>query len=320
MACLHRVSFYLAAFFLLQCVTCGLEFRECASEEQAIDWIKDLIEKNEKMDKNLISIAVQRSWWTAAEHIVTVAEEQKIDISSPFARSSAIIKSNLQKIQNMINRNRNDWSIIHPAFQWAQGMSDINVNIKYAHKWDTPATLGCSVSNITFSERSVYVESKCPSTKKKFQLSLALLKELNPEECHWNDASVGRVVLMMKKKERGHWDNILAKGETIPRNMHTWWSMKDQLEKEDENTRKSEDKKREEEDKKKREEERKKEEETKKAEEQKKAEEAEKATREAVKEASKAAEEERNGKKSEEPKEPKEPKEQVEVKADGSVH
>ena len=31
-------------------------FRECASEEQAIDWIKDLIEKNEKMDKNLISI------------------------------------------------------------------------------------------------------------------------------------------------------------------------------------------------------------------------------------------------------------------------
>ena len=143
-----------------------------------------------------------------------------------------------------------------------------------------------------------------PSTKKKFQLSLALLKE---------------------KKERGHWDNILAvrlcvgcanvkKGETIPRNMHTWWSMKDQLEKEDENTRKSEDKKREEEDKKKREEERKKEEETKKAEEQKKAEEAEKATREAVKEASKAAEEERNGKKSEEP------KEQVEVKADGSVH
>ena len=67
------------------------------------------------------------------------------------------------------------------------------MNVKYAHKWDTPATLGCSVSNITFSERSVYVESKwylrvvaimsSPSTKKKFQLKLALLKELNPEVC-----------------------------------------------------------------------------------------------------------------------------------------
>ena len=74
-----------------------------------------------------LRLAVSSRRWTAAEHIVTVAEEQKIDISSPFARSSAIIKSNLQKIQNMINRNRNDWSIIHPAFQWAQGMSDVRV-------------------------------------------------------------------------------------------------------------------------------------------------------------------------------------------------
>ena len=30
------------------------------------------------------------------------------------------------------------------------------------------------------------------------------------KESRWNDASVGRVVLMMKKKERGHWENILA--------------------------------------------------------------------------------------------------------------
>lgn len=49
-----------------------------------------------------------------------------------------------------------------------------------------------------------------PSTKKKFILNLKLRKELNPEECHWNDASVGRLVLMMKKKERGHWENIIS--------------------------------------------------------------------------------------------------------------
>lgn len=68
---------------------------------------------------------MQRSWWTAAEHLVTAAAEQKVDISSPFARSAAIIKSNLQKIQNMINRNGKDWAVIHPAFQWAQGMNDV---------------------------------------------------------------------------------------------------------------------------------------------------------------------------------------------------
>ena len=52
--------------------------------------------------------------------------------------------------------------------------------------------------------------SYSPSTKKKFVLQLELRKELDPAECHWNDASVGRVVLMMKKKERSHWENIIA--------------------------------------------------------------------------------------------------------------
>ncbi|KNB46349.1 hypothetical protein JH06_2066 [Blastocystis sp. subtype 4] len=217
---MNRIGYLLSLSLLIQTVALGVSFAECHTEEEAIDWLKEKLSTNEKIDKNIISIvrleknvhvkAVQRSWWTVSEHIVTAAKEQEVDISSPFARSAAIIKSNLQKIQNLINSNRNDWSVISPAFQWAQGMNDINVNIKYAHKWDTPATLGCSVSNITFSERSIYAESKCPSTKKKFVLRLEMRKELNPEECHWNDASVGRVVLMMKKKERGHWENIIS--------------------------------------------------------------------------------------------------------------
>ena len=157
-----------------------------------------------------------------------------------------------------------------------------------------------------------------PSTKKKFILNLKLRKELNPEECHWNDASVGRLVLMMKKKERGHWENIISVGrwsrvdgqkdEKVPRNMHTWWAMKDQLEKEDETTRKQEEQKRQEEDKKKKEEEKLKEDEAKAAEEAKKAEENDKKALEALKEASKQAEEERQN------------KVETEVKPDGSVN
>ena len=162
-----------------------------------------------------------------------------------------------------------------------------------------------------------------PSTKKKFVLRLEMRKELNPEECHWNDASVGRVVLMMKKKERGHWENIISvlfgtvsngqKNEKTPRNKHTWWSMKEQLEKEDEATRKAEEQKRQEDDKKKREEERKKEDEAKLAEETQKSEEEEKKVKEAVKEASKAEEEARKAGGDEKPVE-------AEVKADGSVN
>ena len=56
MASSYRVSLYLFAFLLLQCVTLELEFSECTTEEQAIDWVRAKIENNEKIDKNTISI------------------------------------------------------------------------------------------------------------------------------------------------------------------------------------------------------------------------------------------------------------------------
>ena len=52
-----------------------------------------------------------------------------LPLSSPMPFSSFFLlmcRSNLQKIQNLINANRNDWSVISPAFQWAQGMNNVS--------------------------------------------------------------------------------------------------------------------------------------------------------------------------------------------------
>ena len=56
MASSYRVSLYLFAFLLLQCVTYELEFSECTTEEQAIDWVRAKLENSEKIDKNTISV------------------------------------------------------------------------------------------------------------------------------------------------------------------------------------------------------------------------------------------------------------------------
>ena len=151
---MNRIGYLLSLSLLIQTVALGVSFAECHTEEEAIDWLKEKLSTNEKIDKNIISIvrleknvhvkAVQRSWWTVSEHIVTAAKEQEVDISSPFARSAAIIKqgtilyitsrSNLQKIQNLINSNRNDWFVISPAFQWAQGMNDVCHTFYFRHR------------------------------------------------------------------------------------------------------------------------------------------------------------------------------------------
>ena len=34
-------------------------------------------------------------------------------------------RSHIQKLQNLINKNKEDYSIIAPSFQWAQGKTDV---------------------------------------------------------------------------------------------------------------------------------------------------------------------------------------------------
>lgn len=57
---------FLSFCFLALCssilsVAEGITFNDCTSEEQAITWLRDQIEANQKIDKNIISI-VYRSY------------------------------------------------------------------------------------------------------------------------------------------------------------------------------------------------------------------------------------------------------------------
>ena len=36
----------------------------------------------------------------------------------------------------------------------------LKMNIKLSYKWDTPATLGCTVESVKFESQSVYFEAK----------------------------------------------------------------------------------------------------------------------------------------------------------------
>ena len=58
---------FFSIFFLLailQCVVSGLSFNECTSEEQAMQWLREKIEANEKIDKNIISIVLLSCWFS----------------------------------------------------------------------------------------------------------------------------------------------------------------------------------------------------------------------------------------------------------------
>ena len=194
-------------FSIVLCDVPGIQ-----TENELLAYLTKVEEGSETLESSWIQKCVENSWWKAGEKLITVAYAKGIDISTEFKQAVSRQRASIQKLQNLINKNKEDYTVISPAFQWAQGREDLKMNIKLAHKWDTPSTLGCTVESVQFNTSSVYFEAKCPASKKKFVLNLRLMNKINPSACDWTEAAVGRIVLNMKKYEVGIWDNIIVVG------------------------------------------------------------------------------------------------------------
>ena len=81
---------------------------------------------------------MELSWWKAGEKTIVLAFQYGIDISDEFSRAVAkqrfvwnsfvTSRANIQKLQNIVNKNKEDYAVIAPTFQWAQGKSDVSVS------------------------------------------------------------------------------------------------------------------------------------------------------------------------------------------------
>ena len=69
---------------------------------------------------------------------------------------------------------RKSVAVIHPAFEWAQSKDMIMLNVKLAHKLDTPATLDCVADGVRFGTHELYFKANCKKTNKAFVLELDL--------------------------------------------------------------------------------------------------------------------------------------------------
>lgn len=67
----------------------------------------------------------------------------------------------------------------------------------------------------------------CRAKKKRFGLSLDLLRDIDPDKSSWSMASVGRATFTLRKKEPGPWARLLRSRQKLP-HMHRWWAMAEQ--------------------------------------------------------------------------------------------
>ncbi len=119
-----------------------------------------------------------------------------------------------------------------PAHQWAQSGDELFVSVKFAHKWDAPATLvgENDVESVEFAEELITVRARKGS--KRFDLEIVPLRPISPQNSSWVSASVGRLTLTLAKAQNQSWWPRLNRDKVKPSNQGVWWDKQELYDKE----------------------------------------------------------------------------------------
>ena len=151
-----------------------------------------------------------------------------------FRETLSVAINNLQKkledLHNKFRFDESDFQVVFPAFQWAQSMDQVFLEIKFAHRHDSPGCLEVKNESVEIFKNLVVFKAYCVlgDVPIKFHLALELWQEVNREESRFGFGSVGRYHVTLKKNMTGmYWDKLLKEGVEKPHNMKVWFEMRE---------------------------------------------------------------------------------------------
>lgn len=178
--------------------------------------------------RSALESCMLRGFWGCARAVLGLSRASKQDISGTLHATRTRISAALTTLADSLNLDQQVHDNISPAYEWAQSVEHVFLQVKWAHKLDAPATLGCKPDEPTFEPTSLTFRAACAEKRKAFSLSLALFGNVTVEDCSWANASVGRASVTLRKSEDGPWARLLA-GKVRPSNQNIWCDIRERL-------------------------------------------------------------------------------------------
>eukprot|EP00347_Sterkiella_histriomuscorum_P010502 403376037 len=143
------------------------------------------------------------------------------------------VKQKQDQIMQLFEKKSSGLHIISPAFEWAQSIDTIYINIKLATRLNSPGCLDTFEQNITFGNDTFNFTIYCRNDNQvmKYELDLDLFSGINDTNCTVEKSSVGRLRVTLPKKSLGRWERLIKQKKKIFKNMHVWLDYQDQLDK-----------------------------------------------------------------------------------------
>eukprot|EP01017_Pseudomicrothorax_dubius_P027684 TRINITY_DN3225_c0_g1_i5.p1 TRINITY_DN3225_c0_g1~~TRINITY_DN3225_c0_g1_i5.p1 ORF type:complete len:310 (+),score=63.46 TRINITY_DN3225_c0_g1_i5:267-1196(+) len=154
--------------------------------------------------------------------------EKGIDVVDTVRFVSTQMKKELDGLLSLVTHKR-EIKIVQPVLHWAQSEAFIVLQVKFAHRFDSPGCLDVKHENIKIKPWSIFLSAYCVQAHQPmlFKLNFTLYREILPEVSYWKFESVGRLFMNLTKILPDIWPNILQNPEEVPKSqIQVWWDMK----------------------------------------------------------------------------------------------
>ena len=198
------------------------------NETDLINKIETNFEKIKNTSLNCIESLLRTSNYKTLEKYVKLLNSNGIRFRENLSNTINSLQKKLEEIMNKYKFNENDYQIVSPAFQWAQSLSTIFIEVKFAHRHDSPGCIEINNLNIDINSNNIRLIAYCISTDIpiKFDLNLNCLFDFDKEKSSFSSGSVGRYQLNLKKKEVKYWERLLFDPKESFINMKIWYEMR----------------------------------------------------------------------------------------------
>jgi hypothetical protein len=199
------------------------------SYSETILYITNHIETLKEKQQSCIDILVKNGKLEELDYYLNELAKKGVDYRENLSVSINTMKKALDEINNKHRFEKKQYQTVYPAFRWAQSLEDIFIEIKFAHRFDSPGCLEIKDMNVDIKNDSVTFEGYCVlgDVPIKIDFKIDTFKGLNVSDCSHGAGSVGRYQLTLKKGEKSYWKKLLKEDSPIPLNMKVWFEMKE---------------------------------------------------------------------------------------------
>ena len=198
-----------------------------------IDKITEYIDENiyylKQKYPECIDLLVNNGRLEALDYYLDELDKRKIEYRKDLAKSISHIKKELEDVNIKYRFQKITYKNIYPASQWAQSLDNIFIEIKFAHRHDSPGCLEVEDKKVDLKEDSLSFTGTCSLGDDHIRIdyNVNFAKKINVALSKSELGAVGRYRFTLKKAERGFWEKLLKDGEEMHSNMRIWYEMKE---------------------------------------------------------------------------------------------